>query len=292
MLASANEAANVLAEHISGSTSEFANLMTEKAIEIGCTNTNFVNANGMHDDNHYTTAEDLCLIANYCFKNKTFQKIIQTVSYTIPATDIYPKDDRYLVNTNALINSSNKYYYEYALGGKTGYTSQAGNCLVAFAKKDGVTLICVILKAHNTEERFTDAKTLFDFGFDNFSTQKIAIKGTVVDTVTVENATKDSKSLNLTTSETISDYIANDTDLENLEYEINLDNTELSAPIYTGDKLGTITYILNGKEYTTDIVAETTAYSKGNYISFALFTGLVLLVVSIIIIPKKRQIKT
>ena len=109
--------------------------MTEKAKELGCTNTNFVNANGMHDENHYTTAEDLCLIANYCAQNETFMEIIETKEYTLPSTEQYPENDRVLTNTNRLINSNSDYYSEYALGGKTGFTTQARILFSLFCRK-------------------------------------------------------------------------------------------------------------------------------------------------------------
>ena len=288
MLASANEAANVLAEYISGSIDEFAVLMNEKAIEIGCTNTNFLNANGMHDDNHYTTATDLAKIALYCLENETFVKIIQTETYTMPATDQYPYTDRTLKNTCALIGNDGKYYYQYAIGGKTGYTSQAGNCLVCFAKKDETYLVCVLLNANSSAERFSDATTLLEYGYNNFSNQTIVSKGTIIENIEISNATKETRNLNLITEENISDYLENDFSLDNLTYEITLDEN-ISAPVYSGTKLGEITYTLNDKTYTINLVAESTVYSAQNYGGYVLTIGLILLIVSIIIIPKRKK---
>lgn len=287
MLASANEAANVLAEHISGSVEEFAELMTEKAIELGCENTNFVNANGMHNENHYTTAEDLAIIAKYCFENETFKDIIETVSYTVPATELHPESDRVLTNTDALINENSRYYYEYALGGKTGFTSQAGNCLVCFAEKDGVYLTAVLLNASSSANRFSDARNLLSFGYDNFSNQVLVEKNTSVETIEVPNAKDESNTVELKTGEEISDFIQNGFD-ENLTYEINL-NDNVSAPVYVGSTLGEITYSLNNKTYTIPLIAGNTVYSANNYASYFLAIGLVLLIVSIIIIPKKKR---
>ena len=90
MLQSANEAANIIAEHISGSVEEFSKLMNQKAKEIGCLDSNFVNANGAHDDNHYSTAYDLAMIAKYCMQNETFRNLVATKEYTLPATNKYP----------------------------------------------------------------------------------------------------------------------------------------------------------------------------------------------------------
>ena len=122
LIKSANEAANVIAEYIAGSTDNFANMMNAKANELGCTNTHFVNANGVHDDNHYTTASDLAIIAEYCMKNETFRKMVSTQYYTLPATPQYPSDDRVLKNSNSLLIPDNTYYYQYAIGMKTGFS--------------------------------------------------------------------------------------------------------------------------------------------------------------------------
>ena len=172
LIKSANEAANVIAEHIAGSTENFANLMNEKAKELGCQNTHFVNANGVHDDNHYTTASDLAIIAEYCMKNDTFRKIVATESYTLPATPQYPGDDRVLKNSNSLQIPGHAYYYPYAIGMKTGFTSQAKNCLIAASKKNDLELISIVLHAEQTEEgksaRYCDSINLLEYGYNNY----------------------------------------------------------------------------------------------------------------------------
>ena len=290
MLNSANEAANVIAEHISGSVDEFAILMTEKAKELGCNNTNFKNANGMHNEDHYTTAEDLAKITKYCMKNETFKKIVSTQKYYLPSTNKYSNSDRLMTNTNILIQPNSKYYYKYAIGVKTGYTTQAGNCLVSFSNNEGVELICVTLKASSrTDEssyRFNDNKNLFEFGYNNFSNQTIIKSNTVINTITVPNATKESKNLNIITKEDINDYISNEINLEKLKPEIKI-NENIKAPLYAGDILGKISYEMNGKTYSTDLIAETTVYTKQNYTTYILLAGLILLIISIILVPKK-----
>ena len=145
LLKSANEVANGLAEHTAGSISAFADMMNARAKELGCTNTNFVNPNGLNDSNHYTTPHDMALIARAAFQNATVCKVASTLSYQIPATQkaaartislghkmLYPNDSR---------------YYQGVIGGKTGYTSLAGNTLVTCAERDGVRLIAVIMKS-------------------------------------------------------------------------------------------------------------------------------------------------
>lgn len=292
MLNSANEAANVIAEHVSGSIDNFATLMNNKAIELGCKNSNFLNANGMHDDEHYTTAEDLAIITRYCMQNETFREIVSTTEYQLPSTNNYHNTDRIMHNTNNLIIPNSKYFYEYAIGVKTGFTSQAGNCLVSCANKDGVELICVTLKAGSTTDnssyRFADNKALLEYGYENFSNQIIVEKNTVIETVEIQNGTKETKNLNIIVKDNLSDFINNNIDLENLKKDIKI-NENLKAPIYSGDILGTITYTLNDKTYSTDLIAETTVYEAPNFTSYFLLAGLILLVVSIIIVPKKKR---
>lgn len=285
MLNSANEAANVLAEHISGSIEAFAELMNAKAKELGCTNTHFVNANGMHNENHYTTAEDLAKIGIYCMKNEAFRKIVSTVEYELPATNLYTKNDRIMKNTNALINPKSQYYYEYAIGIKTGFTTQAGNCLVSYAQKDGTEIICITLKAGSStgssSYRFADSKNLLEYGFEAFSNQEIIKKGKIIETVQVKNATNETKYLNIVTKDTISDFISNNIRLSDLEAKTNLD-TELAAPIAKGKKLGTITYTIDGKEYTSDLIAESNVERSTAFISYSLIAGIILLVIATI----------
>lgn len=119
MVGSSNDAAIVLAEHVSGSVDEFAKLMNEKATELGCTSTNFVNPNGVHDENHYSTAYDLALISRYAMQNETFRELVSTTSYKLPATNKYDREDRLFTTTNALLIVNNNqradnYYYKYA----------------------------------------------------------------------------------------------------------------------------------------------------------------------------------
>lgn len=142
---SANEAGYILAENISGSISEFANLMNKKAEEIGCKNTHFTNPSGLQDENHYTTAYDLALIAKYCMNNDTFRSLVYMPSCTIAATD--KSEERYFKNTNDMLNPSSQYYNENVIGIKTGYTSQAQNCLISGIQKNGIELISVVLGA-------------------------------------------------------------------------------------------------------------------------------------------------
>lgn len=162
LLKSANEIANGLAEHVSGSINSFADRMNQKAASLGCTNTHFVNPNGLNHSEHYTTARDMALIADAAFKNPELCKIASTVNYDFPATESVPSV-RKLTMGHKMVNPNNAEYYNGIVGGKTGYTSLAGNTLVTCAERNGTRLIVVTLKGRQTH--YTDTKALLDYGF-------------------------------------------------------------------------------------------------------------------------------
>lgn len=176
MLQSANEAANILAEHISGSTEGFSKLMNQKAKEIGCLDSNFVNANGAHSEEHYSTAYDLAMIAKYCMQNETFRELVKTEECSLPTTEMF-EEERVFRNTNSLMQANSRYYYPYCNGIKTGYTTPAKNCLISSSNKNGFELISVILHAESTEDglsaRYVDTINLFEYGYNNFKKDKI-----------------------------------------------------------------------------------------------------------------------
>ncbi len=166
MLESANECANAIAEHVSGSCDAFVDMMNTKAKELGCTDTHFCNPSGLPDEDHYTSCYDMALIANEAIHNDLFRTIISTKQYIIPPTNKHDEETP-LNNHHQMIS---KYkgpdnLYEYAIGGKTGYTVAAGNTLVTFAEKDGMLLTCVVMKS---ESHYKDTRTLFDYCFSHF----------------------------------------------------------------------------------------------------------------------------
>ena len=168
MVRSANECAYALSEQVADNIQEFAVLMNEKAAEIGCENTHFVTPNGLHDDDHYSTAYDMALITKYALQNETFRQLAGTLSYTVPPTNL-ADETRPLWNGNKMINPAEPYYYEYCEGGKTGYTSKANNTLVTFSKKDDLELICVIMDCDGSRYSYTDSKALYNFCYNNYS---------------------------------------------------------------------------------------------------------------------------
>lgn len=171
MLESANEVSYAVGEHISGDIDSFTHLMNERAKALGALNSNFTNPHGLPDENHYTTAYDMAVIARAAIQNETFKKITQTRVFTIPPTNIQ-EETRYLANHHRFIKYKNQ--YEGCIGGKTGYTSVAKYTLVTFAERNGMTLISVIMKCDSIANEYSDTKALLDFGFDNFSLYNIA----------------------------------------------------------------------------------------------------------------------
>lgn len=177
MLESANECAYAVAEHVGGTMENFVAMMNAKAEELGCTNTNFTNPHGLPDENHYTSARDMALIAQAAYENETFRIMTGTKIYTIPPTNKHPDEETILRNHHDMLatyHASNaKYLYPYCTGGKTGYTTAANSTLVTYAEKDGMTLICVIMNTQSPNQ-FEDTITLFDYVFDNFQVLNIA----------------------------------------------------------------------------------------------------------------------
>lgn len=171
MLASANESANALACHVSGSREAFAELMNQTAESLGCTGSHFANPSGLNDENHYTTAHDMALITKAAIQNPYFLEIDGARNYKLPPTKRNPEGG-YVANHHRMLVKNTSVYYPGAFAGKTGYTSIAGNTLVTCAQKNDMTLIAVVLNGHQTH--YSDTKALLDFGFDRFQILKAA----------------------------------------------------------------------------------------------------------------------
>lgn len=170
MVGSANEVANAVGEYIAGSLDAFIDLMNERAKELGCTDSHFMNTNGLHDDNHYTSAYDLALISSAFFQNDMLCKVGNTSRYEFTATATQP-DDFILKNKHRLITGEDP--YDGILGGKTGYTDQSRQTLVTCAEQNGMRLVCVVFKEESPSQ-FTDTIELFDYGFHNFQVMNIS----------------------------------------------------------------------------------------------------------------------
>lgn len=279
LVGSANDAAVVLAEHISGSVEDFSDLMNEKAKELGCTSTNFLNPYGAHNENHYSTAYDLALIAKYAMQNETFRTLVATTSYKLPATNKYEKEDRLFTTTNALLIVNNNtradnYYYKYATGIKTGFTTPAKNCLIASANKGNLELLTVVLGADQNDEglsnRYLDTINLFEYGYDNYSLREVIKSGGIVQTVNINNASRDTKKLDAVVQNDISVLIKSEDKNNALLPEVHI-NEDLKAPIKQGDVIGTVTYTVEGIQYTENLVANNDAEKSKFFINLLIF---------------------
>lgn len=168
LLASGNEVAHAVASNTEGGYDNFIKLMNEKAKELGCQNSNFMNSHGLHDDEHYTSARDMALIGSACFQNEDFMRITGTREYTIPTTNV-TDETRTIAQHHKMMFTWRSQYYEYCVGGKTGYTDKALNTLVTLASKDGMNLVAVVLRTHGTGNTYNDTRAMLDYAFENFS---------------------------------------------------------------------------------------------------------------------------
>ena len=170
MLLSANDGANVIAETVSGDISRFVALMNDTAQALGCYNTHFMNPHGYHDDNHFSTARDIAVIAREAMKNETFREIAGTVTYQIPRSNMQ-RARTITTKTEYMLTGSdekpNKYYYEYATGLKTGSHSHSGYCFCGSASKNGVDLISVVMFT-GKRARWADTIKLMNYGFSQY----------------------------------------------------------------------------------------------------------------------------
>ncbi|MBQ9833439.1 MAG: D-alanyl-D-alanine carboxypeptidase [Clostridia bacterium] len=224
MLASGNDAAVALACHVGGSVEGFAEIMNKKAKSIGCMNTNFVTPNGLHDDAHYTTAYDLGLIACYAMGNETFREVVGTTYYKSETGEI----TRTWKNKNKIL-----WQYEGGNGVKTGYTMRAGKCLVFSAMRDSMEVVGVVL---NDPNMFNDAKSMLDYGLDNFSMAKVLSAGEVIARARVFNGRKNVLALEL--KDNIMIPVSNDEYANLIPRIITAD--AINAPVTKGEVLGTL----------------------------------------------------
>lgn len=240
LLRSGNDACVAIAEHIAGTEQNFVLLMNQKAKMIGAEDTSFKNTNGLPAAGHYTTARDLAVITRYALSNHTFQKIVSTRGKMISGDG-----DRYLNNTNRLLWS-----YAWADGVKTGTTSEAGNCLVASATKDGRQLISVVLHSDN---RWSDSIKLLDYGFEAFDYVRVLEQGVGFETVAVKDGT--GKEVRAVASAELGAVIPKNRQ-EYLEKIVEI-NRDLTAPVKKGQQVGRVTVLVKGEVIgSADLVSD------------------------------------
>ena len=308
LIPSANDAANVLAEYVGGSIEGFSEMMNSKAKELGCTGTNFNNPSGLQEDNHYTTAKDLLLIARSAVKNNTIRTIIGRTSYTLPASNKYNRVDRILSTTNYMKRKElTKYYYKYCIGAKTGYTEKAKNCVIEFASKDNINLTAIVMgesgKVKGT--KFLDAKQMFEYGFSRYVNKQVAQKDTVFEKITIFNGTKETRNLETSLKSDINIVVDKNENVEVIDFENNgkdsdknyivrkVEYSKNKAPIQKGEIIGKVTYSYDGEEYKTDIIANGNV-EKLKFLKQLIIVSIIVLIILIIyffIKSKRKQSK-
>ena len=262
LLPSANEACNVLAIAVAGDIPTFVSMMNQRAAELGMTGTHFVNTHGLHQDDHYTTAWDIWLMAREAMKHDLFREIVATKEYYVPATNM--SEQRHFFNTNALLSQLKYlgYVYEPAIGIKTGSTPEAGQCLVSAAERDGRTLYCVVLGAELAKQpdesykrmNFSESSRLLEWGFDNFSYRTILESAEPMAEVKV--ALSDTDYVLARPKGSLSALIPNDLDVADFTQTVELDAEEVDAPVSEGQVLGKVTLSYGDEEYgSLDLVA-------------------------------------
>lgn len=255
LIESANDAALAIAKHISGSIEDFGKLMNEKAKSIGALNTNFINPNGLPNEEHLTTAYDLALIARYAMENEEFRSIVKNYTYTIPVTN-RKTQERYLKSANRMLYSTEKINvdgkltpikYEGVTGVKSGYTIAAQQCLVTSFENDGHRLIAVVLKS-NGKNIYSDIHKLLNYGREHFETVKIGFANKFINNFNVNNGVVP---LVAGVTKTDCNYIVRKDQKDNITEKIIVDEN-LEAPISKNQVIGKVEYLMNGK-----IIAET-----------------------------------
>ena len=284
LIHSANDAAYILAEHIGGSTESFASMMNARAKELGATSTYFVNPNGLPEASHKCSAYDMAIFARYAMKEfPVFREIVKTVNYSLPITpeyeELYKKENptattvppRYLTTTtNHLINPARKsYYYEYATGIKTGYTTAAKNCLVASAEKDGVELIAVIFGESGWNTLREDVVNMFEYGFSRLRAETLTAAGSVIETITIKNGVQEANTLDVVVEDTLKATFSSTDFVEAFSPSIEI-SKKLKAPINEGDVVGTITYNVYNSTYTSNLLAGNSVEEKTTIITEAI----------------------
>ena len=255
MISSGNDAANVIAEHIGGSIPEFVDMMNSRAAELGCTRTNFANPHGLHDENHYTTAQDLYRIVTEAMKYPLFLEITNTPDYVVPATNL--SEERTLRTTNMLISTAgnNSWKYSKAAGIKTGFTTPAGRCLISTAEDGDMKLLGIIMGAetaqdalgdYSVQRSFPECINMFEYGFHTFSFSTVLTTLYPIAEIQV-NQSAGSQTVALAPTEPIRTLVEAGVEQKDLDLDIRLVADSVTAPVEAGEILGEVTVSYNGR---------------------------------------------
>lgn len=312
LVASGNDAASVIAAHIGGTVDQFVEMMNERSDELGCTGTHYTNPSGLHDENHYTTAEDLLKVTVEAMKYQEFVDIVGSAQVTIPATNKVDHP-RYFNNTNQLISQAvtSENLYSKATGIKTGHTTPAGYCLVSSAEDEGLTYIAVVLGGYIDETTgrnysYVDSINLFLWGFSDFGYRTIVSSSDPVKEIEVSLA-REKDFVVLRAAEDVTAFLHEDDDVDTIFTKSISVQENISAPVESGDVLGAMTIMRGNEVYArVDLVAmNTVERSEGLYyfeqlgtffskpgvraIVALLFAALIVYIVFVILYNKRRR---
>lgn len=299
LIHSSNDVAMVLAKYVGGSVENFVNMMNDEAKSIGAENTHFNNPHGLPDENHYTTAYDMALMARKAMDNKIFRDIVNTKSVKYPATEAYPYE-RYFENTNQFLTSRSKMNYkgqeidikyDVVDGIKTGYTDAAGKCLLSTGVKNNIRVISAVFKS-TVDDLYLDSRTLLDYGFDNFYVKEIVDKDDFIKNKKVFLSKE--KKLIYQPEANYSVALSNDSKADDYSIKTKLDNIKL--PIKEGDKVGTLEVYKNKKlEKSIDLVAKNDvtsifAFFKENKLLYNVLKIILLIIILVFIVFIIRKV--
>lgn len=239
LMSSFGDCAYLAAIYYGGSVEGFVAMMNEKAAELGLTGTHYSNPVGLHEEENYTTARDVYILMSYALKNETFKTVCGASRYTIEATNM--SDKRTLSTTNFLLDNTTNYYYQYAKGGKTGYTDEAGRCLVSFATYNGYNYMCVLMNCPpNADKRyeFIESAELYRWAFNNFSFKEVANSTDPVCEMPVE-LSLDTDFVSLYFEKPFVTVLPNEADDSTIVVKPHLKSESVEAPVKKGEVLGT-----------------------------------------------------
>ena len=239
-----------------GSVEAFVDKMNAKAMELGLTGTHYANPIGLHDDENYTTVNDVRTLTLYALQNETFKKICETSRYTMPATNKH--GERRLSTTNFLQDSTTNYYYTYAKGVKTGFTDEAGRCLVSTASYNGYNYLCILMGCPTNlgvRKEFIESRDLYKWAFNNFEFKEVANSENPVCEIKVE-LSMERDYVPLYIEKGFVSVLPNEADESTIIIEPHLNSESVDAPVKKGQKLGTADIIYAEKVLgTVDLVA-------------------------------------
>ncbi len=241
LMVSANDGAMAIAEHYGKTIDGFITMMNQKAQELGMENTHYMNPHGLHHEEHYTTAYDMVLLTKAALKYNVFKEVVSATRYNMPATNM--SDKKLLVTTNMLQDPSTVYFYKYASGVKTGYTDEAGRCLVSTAEKNGYSYIVVLMKCpvidngRRVRYEFNDSEQLYEWMFNDFEYKAVFETSSIIGEAPV-GLSFESDHVALVPKTGLSAILPKAADLSTVKTEITLINEEINAPVKKGDLLG------------------------------------------------------